>query len=135
MLFQFKTASSYFLSYINFTCNMSYHGALRATPLCGLSSRCVGPEYLVLIKLLICYDVYTYALCTAKFVGKIAFGFIKSNMNFPVPKDTKRYLFFTQYIFTETLEYRISFLVQITSPDLSTVAHFFASCEKAGHNG
>lgn len=36
---------------------------------------------------------YTYALCTAKFAGKIAFGFIKSNMNFPVPKDTKSIYF------------------------------------------
>lgn len=34
ILFQFETMSSYFLFYINFTCNMSYHGAVRATPFC-----------------------------------------------------------------------------------------------------
>lgn len=42
-------------------------------------------------------------LYTAKFSGKFAFGFFKSNMSFPGPKDTNKYLFFssaTQYILT-----------------------------------
>lgn len=61
----------------------------------GLSSRYAVPEYRALIKLFICYDVLLqelpWVLWTAEFSGKFAFGFFKSSMNFPGPRDIRRY--------------------------------------------
>lgn len=96
ILFQFMCHHT--ASQINFTFNISYHWSFKRNCSRGAFISDVWCLNILLSSYYLFAMMYVLQelpceLYTAMFSGKFAFGFFKSNMNFPGPKDTKSIYF------------------------------------------